>query len=268
MPSIRRDILRKQLAWMPKVWLAALKAHRRAASYEIIGFELTSPDSLELPAEFQSLTGMEYFYASRGPANTDEGIHIHKPDLDPRLVKADLLANSCTNAVYTFWHIMHRILGIDPNFCGIHWMRRNPYPKFVTFDIDDVEKITACSHDFFLVAYQGNDRFVVDFTGAQFGWEEWLYTEKDYEKNLLPCTLDLKPIEAEEEILIYNDEEEGAVILIKEAIERCVEEAEAQVIAGEGADTVYEKLADRVGNAVLEALKRRKDSMEEGVESI
>jgi hypothetical protein len=102
MTSIRRNIVRKQLAWMPKVWLATLKAHRRAASHEIVGFELTFSDSLELPAEFLSLTGMEYFYVSRGPANTDGGIHIHQPGLDPRLVKADLLAYSCTNAIYTF----------------------------------------------------------------------------------------------------------------------------------------------------------------------
>jgi hypothetical protein len=249
---------------MPELWLAALRAHRLADDYQIVSFELKSPESLELPAEFQRLTGVQYFFSSHGPANNNKDVAIHKPDLDPRLVRADLLTYSCTNAVYTFWHIMHRILGKDPDFKDINWMRRNPYPKFMICDINEIDDITTYSHDFFLITYEGTDRFVVDLTGAQFGWEGWLYTEKEYERNLLKCTLEPKPVMAEEEILDYNEEEDGAVILMKQIIERRVEEAEAQEIAGEEAHTVYEKLVDRVGSDILDALNRRKASMEDG----
>lgn len=211
---------------------------------------------------------MQYYFSSRGPANADKDVAIYKPDRDPRPVRADLLTYSCNNAVYTFWHIIHQILGIDYDFKGIHWMRRSPYPNFMMFDIDDVDDITAYSHDFFLITYEGTDRFVVDLTVAQFGREEWLYTEKEYERNLLTCILDPEPVKPEEEIFDYNNEEDGAVILMKEIIGRRVEEAEAQVIAGEEANTVYERLVDRVGNDVLDVLKRRKASMEDGYESV
>jgi len=107
MISLRRDILQKKLGWMPKVWLAALEAHRLADDYQIVSFELKSPESLELPAEFQCLTGTQYFFSSRGPVNNNKDVAIHKPGLDPRLVRADLLTYSCTNAVYTFRHIIH-----------------------------------------------------------------------------------------------------------------------------------------------------------------
>lgn len=145
---------------MPKVWLAAREAQRVATNTCIIDFELKTPDELDLPSYLRGLEDVEYSSASY--TRIDEknvsllDHHASKPGLDPRLVKADLLALSCTRAVFTVWDILHRILSSDLDLKFIRWMRSNPYPGFITFAADG--KIVASNHDYVLITYHAKFR--------------------------------------------------------------------------------------------------------------
>jgi len=253
MLSSRRADLQQKLSWMPKVWLAAQEGLRLLTHTCIADFTLEDAKELDLPAYFQDLEDVEYFSVS----HTRVPGRVSQPGLNAALVKADLLSRSCTRSVYTFWGIMHCILGADPELKCIRWMRRNPYPDIVVFVEGDV--VVPLNHDYFLISYLDGKSFVVDLTAAQFGWEGWLFTKKEYEEKLVTWRLEPERVNVSKEINIL-DEDDWRVKAIKEVIEKSfweVEETSTMDVE------VYAGMERKVRLGVLEALTSKGGDEEE-----
>jgi len=244
MLSSRRANLQQKLSWMPKVWLAAQEGLRLLTHTCIDDFTLEDAKELDLPAYFQDLEDVEYFSVS----HTRVRNRVSQPGLNAALVKADLLSRSCTRSVYTFWGIMHCILGADPELKCIRWMRRNPYPDIVVFVEGDV--VVPLNHDYFLISYLDGKSFVVDLTAAQFGWEGWLFTKKEYEEKLVTWRLEPERVDALAEIKEL-DANEGRVKVMKEVVERCF--VEVRETLREDVE-VPADIEEKVRLGVLEAL--------------
>jgi hypothetical protein len=219
MPSTRRLALERKLAWMPRAWLACQEALRLSMHTCIADFALEDPHSLDLPTYLKDLEDVEYFSATY----TSHPHLISLPHLHPKLLEADLLAQSCTRAVYTFWAIMHRVLSPDSELKSVRWMRRNPYPDFVTFAAG--EKVAPGSHDYFLITYTDGQAFVVDLTARQFGWEGWLLSRREYEEILVSWRLEPEGVDVASEIAGL-DRGDWRLKVTKDVVEKCFAEAE------------------------------------------
>lgn len=97
-------------------------------------------------------------------------------------------------------------------------MRRNPSPDFVTFAAGS--GVFANSHDHFLIVHIDGEKFIVDPTAAQFRWEDWLWSRKEYEEKLAAWTLNLAAVDAGDQMRGF-DEGDWRLRATKEAIEEC-----------------------------------------------
>lgn len=62
--------------------------------------------------------------------------------------------------------------------------------ELVLFDVDDEgrqveEPLSFVAHDLITIITRDNKRFAVDFTGEQFGIQNWLQTKKDYNRHVM-----------------------------------------------------------------------------------
>jgi hypothetical protein len=138
-------------------------------------------------------------------------------------VKADLLAGTCTRALYTFYTTIHRLLAHNPEIQHVRWMRRNPYPELIIFAAGSV--IVANTYDHILIVYNDGEKFVVDPTAAQLGWEGWLFSRKEYAEKLAGWTLNPARLDFEREMRGL-DAGNWRVRTMRDVIEECVEECE------------------------------------------
>ncbi|KAF1998739.1 hypothetical protein P154DRAFT_536059 [Amniculicola lignicola CBS 123094] len=101
--------------------------------------------------------------------------------VDASLVECAKYANSCTASVLVMIEALERTLAQESWYSSLQWCCARVRPRiFFRFDSSQVP-----SHDFMILKCKDGSSFVLDFSGQQFGYREFVYTFEEYASDML-----------------------------------------------------------------------------------
>jgi hypothetical protein len=283
--TVTQDKLRRKLAWTRPLWLAVLRALHKAYT-PITAIEERDPKSFELNPYLKRLEGAEFYEIVYQAGNTPKG-HQTANDilegLDEDLRNGALTFRFCQKGTYVFWDMISNILkGMycsvatsaskyitdqysgdkDLLDCKLRWMRKRIQPQRVFVPSDSKEGVKNYAHDYIQIVCEGNERFVWDPSGDQFGLPDWLYSAKDYREYIEKEYPDPIVGTAEHEKAVL-DNEEPQLKLLKAAVEKLTAEVEADCktkglkltdLSNDELEKFFRNLATKIEQRIIELL--------------
>lgn len=96
-----------------------------------------------------------------------------------RVLNAYKMYNSCIGVCLVFLELLESL------FKGDHYVKRVEWTRFLTkpnLVLLPEGEVTAYWHDVLLLRSRSDRQYVLDISGAQFGYQEWFFTLEDYQK--------------------------------------------------------------------------------------
>lgn len=178
-------LLRKELAWVPglceTVW-------EHASGMKATITRRTGPPLADW--RFHKHAKPEFYMLK---IEESEGCSCDVPE-DCSLEEAQLLRkavfcrNKCAMTIAAILEALEKSLGTFPEIVKVTWVVFEPKPALVLFPQGSLE--IWFHHDALLLSTSSGKRFVVDPTGAQFGFTDWLWV---YDEYLTTNTLEQAP---------------------------------------------------------------------------
>jgi len=143
---------------------------------------------------FRGLKDVPFYHLSYA---TGGGKRSH-PTISSLLFWAALTDNSCVDSVYVMLEKVEARLISLREVEEVQWMSAKIRPRLIVHGCQDLTGLVLPNHDFMRIKLRSGKAVVLDLSGWQLGFKDWVYTWEDYENKYL-AERDPQPLERDEE---------------------------------------------------------------------
>ncbi|KAF1960836.1 hypothetical protein CC80DRAFT_544232 [Byssothecium circinans] len=135
--------------------------------------------------EMLAAQGIKFYTVRTAEVDEEAQAFLDDPGVDDALKQGTIMHCCCEDAAFVFYNVLKSMIDKDDDLEQVDWAHQSVCPRKVFFPDDEHGMEYIYSHDFLILHAKGGFTFVLDPTGAQFGFEDVLTTLEAYEENCL-----------------------------------------------------------------------------------